>query len=758
VFAIKSPLTYLHQPGLRAHVGEYISSLAKNIAIITSQTAWKSVNPELENSLQSHNIAYQVEFLKGECTEAAIAEHAGKVKAQGAGVVLGIGGGRVLDTAKAVGNRFDNVAIITFPTIAATCAAWSPVTVLYNEAGGQVGGLPLHRMPERVFVDTEVIAKSDVRYLKAGIVDSLAKWYEFRPYQQKSAESLALNFKVQAARYAAEVFDEFGRQAVEDNLHHRVTPALIKVIDANIAAAGMANSMRDEFSSPGVAHAIHNRLTHQPEVHDWLHGEKVGFGLLVQSYLESGSEKADAKLVALLKQFDAPLQLPELHGNRAEALRVIAEQVEFPAQVAARLPFVLSPATLLKALQATENTAPSALILSERIQRVTVSGIAKAKQLTDSLKEAGVDILDMTTGEPDFDTPNHVKQAAYAAIERGETKYTAVSGIKPLRQAVQRKLQRENHLAYDIDQIVIANGAKQIIFNTFAATLNKGDEVLIPVPFWPSFPDSVRFNGGTPVLLSCPVEQEYKLTPAQLEQAITPQTRWLVFNNPSNPSGAVYDRTELTALAEVIRRHPQVWVLLDELYEHVLFDEREHLGLLNVAPDLRERALLVGGVSKTYAMTGWRIGYAAGPKALAQALALVQLQTTSGASSVSQAAAVAAFDSGLDFLKPQVAAYQYRRDVLVDALSKIEGLKLLSPQGAFFVFCQCEGLLGRQRPDGKVLASEADVVEYILENGVSGVGGSTYGLSPYFRLSIATDNATVEEAGRRITAAIERLK
>ncbi|WP_369787896.1 aminotransferase class I/II-fold pyridoxal phosphate-dependent enzyme [Rouxiella sp. WC2420] len=400
----------------------------------------------------------------------------------------------------------------------------------------------------------------------------------------------------------------------------------------------------------------------------------------------------------------------------------------------------------------------STLVLSDRVQRVSMSPNAAAKQLTNSLKEAGVDIADLTTGEPDFDTPEHIKQAAYAAIERGETKYTPTPGIKPLRQAVQRKLARENKLEFDAGQIVIANGAKQIIFNAFAATLNDGDEVLVPVPFWPTFPDSVRFNGGTPVFLDCPIEQEYKLTPAQLEQAITQRTRWLILNNPGNPSGAVYDANELAALAEVLRRHPQVWILLDELYEHVLFDGRQHVSLLNIADDLRERTLLVGGVSKTYAMTGWRIGYGAGPKALTNAMAVVQSQNSSGASSVSQAAAVAAFDGGLAFIQPQVAAYQARRDVLVETLSQVEGLRLLRPEGAFFVFVNCEGLLGRQRSDGKLIESESDVMNFLLESGVSGVSGSAFGLSPYFRLSIATDFATVEEAGQRIARACAELK
>lgn len=355
MLAIKSPQTYYHKAGIRALTGEYIAPLAKHIAIITTTQAWKAVNPELEASLQSQNIQYRVEFLHGECSEEAIAEHTAKVKEQGAELVLGIGGGRVLDTAKGVGNLLDNVAIVTFPTVAATCAAWSPITIVYNAAGGHVRSQPLTKMPVLVLVDSEVIAKSDVRFLKAGIVDALAKWYEFRPYQQKNGDSLALNLKVQAARFAVDTFIEFGQQAVEDNRQQRVTPALVKVIDANIAVAGMANSMRDDFPAPGVAHALHNRMTHQPELHDWLHGEKVGFGLLLQSILENHGGEPDAELLALLKQFGAPLQMPQTLGDRAETLQTMAQEVKFSAQNAARLPFVLSAETILQALQATEH-------------------------------------------------------------------------------------------------------------------------------------------------------------------------------------------------------------------------------------------------------------------------------------------------------------------------------------------------------------------------------------------------------------------
>ncbi|MHA6575145.1 aminotransferase class I/II-fold pyridoxal phosphate-dependent enzyme [Pseudomonas yamanorum] len=396
--------------------------------------------------------------------------------------------------------------------------------------------------------------------------------------------------------------------------------------------------------------------------------------------------------------------------------------------------------------------------LSKRVQRVSLSANAAAKSRATELRDAGRDILDLTTGEPDFDTPEHIKQAAYAAIAAGATKYTPTPGVKALRVAVQRKLAEENHLDYSLPNIVIANGAKQIIFNAFAATLDDGDQVLVPTPYWPSFPDSVRFNGGEPVFIECGLGQGCKLLPAQLEQHINEHTRWLILNGPGNPSGAVYSETELQALAEVLRRHPQVMVLLDELYEHIRFDGRPAQSLLNLAPDLQDRCLLVGGVSKTYAMTGWRIGFGAGPQTLTNAMAVVQSQSTSGASSVGQAAALAAFTGGLGFLSEQVAAYQLRRDLLMMALGTVDGLEVLEPQGGFFVFVRCAGLLGRYRPDGQQLNDDGDVVAYLLEEGVAGVAGSAYGLSPWFRLSIATATDSVAEAGRRIAVACGKLR
>lgn len=396
--------------------------------------------------------------------------------------------------------------------------------------------------------------------------------------------------------------------------------------------------------------------------------------------------------------------------------------------------------------------------LSQRVQRVSLSANAAAKSRATELREAGRDILDLTTGEPDFDTPQPIKQAAYTAIAGGATKYTPTPGVKALRVAVQRKLAEENHLDYPLASIVIANGAKQIIFNAFAATLDDGDEVLVPTPYWPSFPDSVRFNGGEPVFIECGLGQGCKLLPAQLEQHLTPRTRWLILNSPVNPSGTVYSQAELNALAEVLRRHPQVLILLDELYEHIRFDGRPALNLLNVAPDLQARCLLVGGVSKTYAMTGWRIGFGAGPQALTDAMVVVQSQSTSGASSVGQAAALAAYSGGLDFLAEQVATYQLRRDRLVQALSQVDGLQVLEPQGGFFVFVRCAGLLGRLRPDGQRIDDDADVVAWLLEQGVAVVAGSAYGLSPWFRLSIATATDSVAEAARRIASACGQLR
>ncbi|MEZ3498581.1 iron-containing alcohol dehydrogenase family protein [Pantoea sp. KPR_PJ] len=355
MLAIKSPQAYLQQAGIRAQAGEHIRPLATHLRILTSPRAWQAVNPELMHSLESQGIRWQLEYLAGECTDEAIDQLQANTLAQGAEAILAVGGGRVLDCAKAAGDRLDTIPVINFATVAATCAAWSPIAIIYDAQGGHQRSQPLRNMPALVLVDSEVIARSDVRYLKAGIVDALAKWYEFRPYQRHNPDSLALDLKVMAAQRAVDAYQQWGDAAVEANQQQQVTFALERIIDANIVLAGLANSMRDTLPTPGFAHAIHNRLTHLPALHPWLHGEKVGFSLLVQSFMEQPEGEPDAVLVALLRRFDAPLRLPALPGDRAAALHQLAGEIRFPAASAARLPFEVSPAALEKALTATDH-------------------------------------------------------------------------------------------------------------------------------------------------------------------------------------------------------------------------------------------------------------------------------------------------------------------------------------------------------------------------------------------------------------------
>lgn len=355
MLAIKSPRAYAHEPGLRARTGEFIKPYATHIRIFTSPRAWQAVNPQLTQSLSENGIRWEIEYLNGECTDAAIETLKQNVEQQQAELLLAIGGGRVLDAAKAVGSQLPALKVVNFATVAATCAAWSPIAIIYNAQGGHLRSQPLGKMPDLVLVDSEVIASSDVRYLKAGIVDALAKYYEFYPYLRNNPDDLALDLKVMTAQRALDVFRELGAAAVSANAQQQVTPALVKVIDACIVLAGLANSVRDVLPTPGFAHAIHNRLTHQPELHHWLHGEKVGFSLLVQSLVEH-SGVPDAELLALLRQYDMPLTLAPLTGDRAAAIRTLAEQIKFPAASAERLPFRITAEALEQALLATENT------------------------------------------------------------------------------------------------------------------------------------------------------------------------------------------------------------------------------------------------------------------------------------------------------------------------------------------------------------------------------------------------------------------
>jgi len=398
--------------------------------------------------------------------------------------------------------------------------------------------------------------------------------------------------------------------------------------------------------------------------------------------------------------------------------------------------------------------------LSQRVRRVKLSPNAAASARAAALAAQGRDVLTLTSGEPDFDTPEAIKQAAVAALARGETKYTGTPGTAALRQAISAKYAHENQLDYTPAQVIVSNGGKQVIFNAFAATLDAGDEVVLPAPYWPSFPDMVSVNDGTPVVVPCTEATGFKLTAAALESALTPRTRWLVLNTPGNPTGAVYSREELAALAAVLRRHPQVLVLLDELYEHIWFTPEAPVHWLHVAPDLRERTLLVNGASKTYAMTGWRIGYGVGPAALVQAMTVIQSQVSSGASSIGQAAVTAALNApDQSFVEEARAAYARRAAFITRAFHAIPGLTLLPPEGAFFAYANCGALIGRVRPDGQVIASDTDLVTWLLESeGVAAVDGPSYGLSPYFRISIAASDAVLAEAATRIARAVAALR
>ena len=405
-------------------------------------------------------------------------------------------------------------------------------------------------------------------------------------------------------------------------------------------------------------------------------------------------------------------------------------------------------------------TTITTFTLSQRVQRVKLSANAAASARASALIAQGRDVLVLTAGEPDFDTPHAIKQAAIDALARGETKYTPTAGTPELRRAISAKYRRENALDVPAAQVIVSNGAKQVIFNALAATLDAGDEVVLPAPYWPSFPDIVSVNDGTAVVAPVDEATGFKLTPAVFEAAITPRTRWLVLNSPGNPSGAVYTAAELAALAEVLRRHPRVLVLWDEIYEHIWFTAEAPVHLLHVAPDLRERTLLVNGASKTYAMTGWRIGWGAGPKALIDAMVVIQSQASSGPNSIGQAALASALVAADQrFVAESRAAYARRAAFVNDAINAIPGLALLAPEGAFFAYIHCGALIGRVRPDGRVIATDSDVVDWLLDDqGVAVVDGAAYGLSPYFRISIAAGDAVLADAVQRIARAVAALR
>ncbi|MFM2403129.1 MAG: aspartate aminotransferase protein [Pseudomonadota bacterium] len=400
----------------------------------------------------------------------------------------------------------------------------------------------------------------------------------------------------------------------------------------------------------------------------------------------------------------------------------------------------------------------SAPVFASRLRRIKPSPSTSAADRANELRRQGRSIVNLVVGEPDFDTPAHIREAAAQAMNRGATRYTLMTGTVEVRKAIVAKLERENQLAYGLDEVIVTSGAKSAIYSLFAATLEAGDEVIIPAPYWVSYPDMVLACDGTPVTVACPEADGFKLTPAQLAAAITPRTRWLLINSPSNPTGAAYTADEYRALAAVLALHPHVQVMTDDIYEHIRFDDGRTVHLLEAAPELRARTLIVNGVSKTYAMTGWRIGWVAGPKAYIQALDKLLSQSTGSCCAVSQAAAAAAMDGDLGFVRDSVAVYRQRRDRTLAAINAIPGLSCRAPDGAFYLYVNCAGLIGRRAPDGRVLETDGDVVLYLLDSeGVAAVAGTAYGLSPYFRLSIATSQDVLDEGCRRMARAVAAL-
>lgn len=397
-------------------------------------------------------------------------------------------------------------------------------------------------------------------------------------------------------------------------------------------------------------------------------------------------------------------------------------------------------------------------LISSRLTLVRPSATIAIARLANELRRQGQDVIGLSQGEPDFDTPQHIKDAAKAAIDAGQTKYTDVDGTPELKKAIVEKFARENRLTYDVSQISVGTGGKQVIYNALCATLDAGDEVIVPAPYWVSYPDMVLLAGGTPVAVACGEDQGFRLTPGQLAEAITPRTKWLLLNSPSNPTGAGYSAAELKALAAVLLQYPQVYVLADDMYEHLRYDGWEFSTIAQVEPRLFDRVLTVNGVSKSYAMTGWRIGYGGGPNELIKAMATIQSQSTTNPSSVSQAAAVAALTGPLDFLVERNVVFRERRDLCLAAFNAIDGLSCMKPDGAFYLYPSCEGMIGRKRPDGRVIETDVDYVTYLLEEaGVAVVPGSAFGLAPFFRISFATSTERLTAACERIASASARL-
>jgi len=397
--------------------------------------------------------------------------------------------------------------------------------------------------------------------------------------------------------------------------------------------------------------------------------------------------------------------------------------------------------------------------ISDSLNRIKPSATMVITTKAAQLKREGKKVIGLSAGEPDFDTPEHVKEAAIEAIKKGYTKYTNVEGIPELRQAIANKFKNDNNIDYPINQIIVGTGGKQILYNALMSSINVGDEVIIPAPFWVSYPDMTLLAGGTPVIVNCPSNLGFKLTAAALEKVITKKSKWLILNSPGNPTGACYSKDELEDIADVVRKHDHLYVMTDDIYEYIVYDNFKFFTFAQVAPDLKDRTLTVNGVSKSHCMTGWRIGYAGGPPELIKAMIKIQGQSTSNASSISQYAALAGIKGNNDFLKPCLDAFDERRKFVVKRLNSIEGIKCLMPEGAFYAYPNVLGIVGKQTPEGKTLNNDTAIVEWLLDTAeVAAVPGSAFGLEPYFRVSYATSLDLLNEAMNRIEKAILTLR
>ena len=390
-------------------------------------------------------------------------------------------------------------------------------------------------------------------------------------------------------------------------------------------------------------------------------------------------------------------------------------------------------------------------IISDNLNKIKPSPTIAVTQKARELKAAGKDIIGLGAGEPDFDTPDNIKQAAIKAINDGDTKYTAVDGTPVLKQAIVNKFKRENNLDYKIDQVTVGVGGKHVIYNAMMATLNEGDEIIIPAPYWVSYPDIVLLAGGTPIILECNEKQGFKINPVELEKLIKPKTKWIILNSPSNPTGACYTEKDIRDIAEVLKKYPHVYILSDDIYEHVTYEEFKFFTIAQV-DSFKDRVLTMNGVSKAYSMTGWRIGYAAGPTEIIRAIAKIQSQSTTNPSSISQAAAVEALNGTQDFIKKRATSFQERRDFVVKALNTIDGIECLNPDGAFYVFPSCKGLMGKKDTNNKELKTDTDFVQSLLEiTGIAVVQGSAFGLEGFFRISYATSMENLKKALEKIS-------